>query len=104
MNRITLNILIVVLLVLVMGLVVFVSGCNQPNSNSELQRLRQPVSQFAQQWIEKYGEGAESVKNYNLVLTQQILTKQAQDTTGLNKTLEARIKTLEDKVVELENE
>ncbi len=75
--------LMIILAVLFVALLGFVSGCN--DSNSELQRLRMPASEFAAKWIEQYGDSPESVRNYNIALTQQILNRQAQAIEELRK-------------------
>ncbi len=75
--RLTTKTLMIILAVLVIALLGFVSGCN-PNSSDELLKLRQPVSPFAQQWIDKYGENPESERNYNLALMLQTLNQQVQ--------------------------
>ncbi len=108
MRRMILNSLRVILVILAMGLLAFVSGCSVSNSNSELLKLRQPVSPFAQKWIEEYGEGDGSVKNYNLVVTRELLKQQiaALDAkvTELEKPIEVdpNAVTMQSRVVRLE--
>ncbi len=69
--------------IIIVAILFCLTGCN--DSNSELQRLRIPASEFAAKWIEEYGDGSESVRNYNIALTQQILNRQAQVIEELSK-------------------
>ncbi len=73
--------------IILIAILFCLAGCN--DSNSELQRLRISASEFAAKWIDEYGDGKESVRNYNIALTQQIVNRQAQAIEELNKKIRA---------------
>ena len=72
--------------IIMLAILFCLTGCN--DSNSELQQLRMPASDFAAKWIDEYGDGKESVRNYNIALTQQILNRQAKAIEELNRKID----------------
>ena len=85
-----------VVLFTVLGIAISLTGgcVEEQKSDAQLMKLQQPVSDFAAKWIEEYGEGGKSVKNYNIVLIRERLNTEILKIEELTKRIdELEVKT-----------
>ena len=91
-------------LVMTILLVLSAVGCggNLPKSSDQLLQPLVPVSEFAQKWVEEYGDGSKSIEHYNIVLLRELLSQEVKAGNAQIKELQRKDSELSKRILKLE--
>ena len=92
-------------LVMVILLALSLVGCggNLPKSSDQLLQPLVPVSEFAQKWVEEYGDGSKSIEHYNIVLLRELLSQEVKAGNAQIKELQRKDSELSKRILKLED-